>query len=67
MKSKAEEMMEGYMAGRKSNAEKYPDCYKDKSAAFKHGWLNGNDDALGKPRERASVLRARAAMIEASA
>lgn len=60
---KSDEMVEGYLAGYRSNSEKYPDYYKDKSAAFKHGWLNGNDDALRTPRDKAAVLRARAAMI----
>ena len=31
--------------------------------AYMHGYNNGLDDMIGKPRDRASVLRARANMI----
>lgn len=57
------EMNRGYLAGRESGAATLPDCHAAASPAFKHGWLNGRDDRLGQPRERASVLRARADMI----
>ena len=33
------------------------------SPAYVHGWLNGRDDRIGKPRDNAAVLRARAEMI----
>ncbi|MFB6649952.1 hypothetical protein ACFTQ9_21165 [Bacillus velezensis] len=57
------EMVDGYMAGFSSGAMSLPDWHKGRSAAFKHGWLNGRDDRISKPRERYSVLRARADMI----
>lgn len=60
-------MMDGYFAGLDSGSYELPECQKDKSAAFKHGWLNGRDDRLGKPRDRADVLRRRARMIEGQA
>lgn len=56
-------MVCGYLAGYDSGSAELPECYKDKSAAFKHGWLNGRDDRLGQPHEKASVLRRRADMI----
>jgi len=58
------DMVRGYFRGLSSCADTLPDCYQRESAAFKHGWMNGRDDRVGKPRERASVLRARAELIE---
>lgn len=60
---KEREMMAGYMDGLDSGSEDLPDCHKHKSASYRHGWLNGRDDRIHKPREKASVLRARAGMI----
>ncbi len=60
---KIDEMVAGYIRGFDRPADDMPDCYSTKSTAWKHGWLNGRDDAHGKPRERAGVLRARADMI----
>lgn len=36
---------------------------QSKTAAYMHGYRNGEDDRSGKPRERADVLRRRAEMI----
>lgn len=58
------DMVRGYLLGFKSGSRTLPTCYAHASAAFKHGWLNGRDDRTGKPRDRYSVLRARAEMIE---
>lgn len=60
---KEREMMAGYMDRLDSGSKELPDCHKHKSAAYRHGWLNGRDDRIHKPREKASVLRARAGMI----
>ncbi len=60
---KEREMMAGYMDGLDSGSSELPACHKHKSAAYRHGWLNGRDDRIHKPREKASVLRARAGMI----
>jgi ribosome modulation factor len=57
-------VIEGYLAGRNSSSLDLPDCHKHKSAAWKHGWLNGRDDRIGVPREKASVLLARYELIE---
>ena len=56
--------VQGYLAGYKSGSLELPPCHLDKPAAFKHGWLNGRDDRISKPRDRASVLRARYELIE---
>lgn len=57
------DMVRGYMAGFNSDSLDLPNCHDFQSAAFRHGWLNGRDDRVGNPRERASVLRARAGLI----
>lgn len=58
-----QEMVDGYMKGFGGLTDTLPACYEAKSAAWKHGWNNGRDDRLGKPRDPASVLRRRADMI----
>lgn len=58
------DMVLGYLAGLESGSLNLPNCHRSRTPAFKHGWLNGRDDRLGKPRERASVLLARARIIE---
>lgn len=60
---KEQEMMAGYMDGLDAGSHEIPDCHRNKSAAYRHGWLNGRDDRIHKPREKASVLRNRASMI----
>lgn len=56
------EMIEGYHDGRESSRNELHEGH-NYNIAYVHGWLNGRDDRLEKPRERASVLRARADMI----
>lgn len=57
-------VVEGYLKGRNSESLELPECYKDYPAAFKHGWLNGRDDRIGRPRDKYSVLMARYKLIE---
>jgi len=57
-------LIEGYLKGRNSSSLELPTCYDSKPSAFKHGWLNGRDDRIGVPRDKASVLRARYELIE---
>jgi len=59
-------MVAGYMAGYASGSPELPECHISKSAAFRHGWLNGRDDRMHNPRERGSVLRSRADLILAN-
>ena len=58
------EMVRGYFDGFGSGSAELPECHAKRSRAYRHGWLNGRDDQIGRPRERADVLRRRAAMIE---
>lgn len=63
MRDRQQEVVDGYMKGIGGLSETLPECYDKKSAAWKHGWRNGRDDRLGRPRECASVLRRRADMV----
>ena len=58
-----DDMLRGYLAGLKSGALELPDCHLRESVAYRHGWLNGRDDRLNCPRDRARVLLARADII----
>lgn len=59
-----QEMIDGYMDGFKRDN---PLPGPNRSAAYRHGFLNARDDVNHAPRDRASVLRARANMILDSA
>jgi hypothetical protein len=59
---KQADMIKGYLAGKDDWRNNLPEGH-NYSPAYEHGWLNGRDDRIHKPRERASVLRARAEMI----
>lgn len=56
------EMTQGYLDGRDDHRADLPKN-TNYSPAYVHGWLNGRDDRIGKPRDTAAVLRARAEMI----
>jgi len=51
------EMVQGYMHGRNGMSR------ESKTAAYMHGYRNGESDRRGVPHERAEVLRRRAMMI----
>jgi hypothetical protein len=44
-----EEMIEGYMDGFCDNRQDYPER-SNRSASYRHGWLNGRDDRIRQPR-----------------
>ena len=62
-KLKESQMVDGYLTGRQTKVYDMPEWLSEKPVAWKHGWLNGRDDAFHSPRAYASVLRARADMI----
>lgn len=51
------EMTEGYLDGRTDDREELPPSLSNRSASYRHGWLNGRDDRLGTPRAPAWRLR----------
>ena len=56
------EMVEGYRDGFKDNRDEFP-MPSNRSAAYRHGWLNGRDDRRNRPRAPAAVLRERSEAI----
>lgn len=54
-----EEMLDGYLDGRMDSRIDYPEK-SNRSAAYRHGWLNGRDDRTNKPRATAQELSAEA-------
>ncbi|NTF18139.1 hypothetical protein G6L37_06950 [Agrobacterium rubi] len=59
---KNEEIVEGYMDGLSSRLDDLADG-TNRSESYKHGWRNGRDDRMQKPRAAASTLRNEAADI----
>ena len=47
------EMVEGYLDGCKDERDALPEN-TNRSRAYVHGWLNGRDDRLRKPRDSAA-------------
>ena len=52
-----DDMTEGYRAGYFARETEFPERLKNRGAQFQHGWLNGRDDRLGRPRGNAKTLR----------
>ena len=52
-----DEMTEGYLDGSKDDRVELPDSLSNRSASYRHGWLNGRDDRLHSPRVYASRIR----------
>lgn len=50
-------MIEGYLDGFGDDRIELPDC-TNYSPAYVHGWYNGRDDRVGRPRASAELLRA---------
>lgn len=61
--AKLDEMVQGYMDGIDWTSIYEPSWLARKSVSYIHGFKNGMDDRQGNPREKADVLRRRAAMI----
>lgn len=57
-----QDMVRGYCDGKEDHRYELPE-HNNYSAAYIHGWKNGRDDRIGKPRDLANVLRKRAEMI----
>jgi hypothetical protein len=49
-----DEMVKGYLDGFDLTT---PPPSMNRSASYRHGWLNGRDDRAGKPRDSADNLR----------
>ena len=55
-----DDMVDGYLDGFGSLLKEFPQG-SNRSDIYRHGWLNGRDDRLGKPRASAGTLRSVAA------
>lgn len=55
--SAEDDMFEGYRDGFNDRREQLPASLANRSHSYRHGWLNGRDDRLGKPRASAAALR----------
>ena len=61
-----DEMTEGYFDGFQDTRDEFPSSLANRGKSYIHGWLNGRDDRLHKPRDLAKNLREQAdAAIEA--
>lgn len=61
--SAQDDMVKGYLAGRESAAADLPECHRDKSAAFRHGWISGRNDRMPWLAEKHDVRGRRANLI----
>lgn len=50
------DIIDGYFDGREDARAEYPEA-SNRSAFYRHGWLNGRDDRVGKPRATAQQIR----------
>lgn len=62
--SASDEMIDGYCDGL-TDTRNEPPKLSNRSEAYWHGWLNGRDDRIAKPRSSAMSLRSRAAILAA--
>lgn len=61
-----DDMVEGYLDGLKDDRREMPATFNNRSHSYRHGWLNGRDDRIGKPRALASELRQQADLAMAA-
>lgn len=52
-----DETLKGYLDGFQDDREDEPPSLTNRTASYRHGWLNGRDDRLGRPRASAEALR----------
>lgn len=62
MKSSDDDMLVGYIDGFCDDRTEFPE-QSNRSPAYRHGWLNGRDDRVGKPRDTAENLGRQAERI----
>lgn len=51
------EVTEGYLDGLNDDRDELPASLANRSESYRHGWQNGRDDRLGRPRMSASKIR----------
>jgi len=60
------EVTEGYMDGLSDDRSDLPASLANRSDEYRHGWQNGRDDRLKRPRASAARIRADIAQIRAN-
>lgn len=60
----SDEILEGYRDGFRDDRDDLPASLANRSHAYRHGWLNGRDDRLGRARQPASATRTDAAIAQ---
>ena len=63
-KGKTPRRLHADLDGLKDDRQQYPDGLSNRSAQYRHGWLNGRDDRRQRPRAAAAVLRHEAMMAK---
>lgn len=58
------DIIDGYFDGREDERIEYPEA-TNRSAFYRHGWLNGRDDRVGSPRASAETIRSELAALVA--
>lgn len=59
------DVVEGYMDGLKDERSELPATLSNRSDEYRHGWLNGRDDRVNRPRAGAAKIRSDIAGIAA--
>lgn len=53
----SDELTDGYLDGFNDERDAYPDSLANRGDRYRHGWMNGRDDRLGRPRASAAAIR----------
>lgn len=61
----SDDMVEGYYDGLRDDRADFPDSLSNRSHSYRHGWLNGRDDRIGKARTTAADMRVLADLARA--
>jgi hypothetical protein len=54
------DMVEGFLDGYRDDRTDLPASLANRSRSYRHGWLNGRDDRVRKPRASYEIIRAQA-------
>lgn len=55
-----DDMVQGYRDGLTDEREGFPASLANRGASYRHGWMNGRDDRLQRPRATVATLTERA-------
>jgi hypothetical protein len=55
-----DDMVQGYRDGFADERDDFPASLANRGASYRHGWMNGRDDRLQRPRATVAVLKEQA-------